>query len=170
MDEVSSRVPLLIQWPGHIAPGRSTSALVQNIDYAPTLLDAAGVKPSTPMHGVSLLPLFEAKPLKWQRDLYYHFYENPGFHGVARHYGVRTDRYKLIHYYQNDEWELFDLEDDPEDQKNLFGAAGYADITSDLKKRLADLRIQYQVPNTDPEAPWYHGMLIRVIEQLLKLK
>ena len=170
MDEVSSRVPLLIQWPGHIAPGRSTSALVQNIDYAPTVLDAAGVKPKKPMHGVSLLPLFEAKPLKWQRDLYYHFYENPGFHGVARHYGVRTDRYKLIHYYQNDEWELFDLKDDPEDQKNLFGAAGYADITSNLKKRLADLRIQYQVPNTDPEVPWYHGILIRVVEQLLKLQ
>jgi arylsulfatase A-like enzyme len=169
MDEVSSRVPLLIQWPGHIAAQQSTSALVQNIDYAPTILDAAGVEPKTPMHGVSLLPLFEAEPQKWQRDLYYHFYENPGFHGVARHYGVRTDRYKLIHYYQNDEWELFDLKEDPQDLKNLYGAAGYTELTDDLVKRLKSLREQYQVPENDPEAPWYHGPMIRVIEQLLKL-
>jgi arylsulfatase A-like enzyme len=170
MDEVSSRVPLLIQWPARIAPGQSTSALVQNIDYAPTLLDAAGVEPKTPMHGVSLLPLFEAETPKWQRDLYYHFYENPGFHGVARHYGVRTDRYKLIHYYRNDEWELFDLEEDPQDLKNLYGAAGYTELTADLVKRLKALREQYQVPENDPEAPWYHGPMIRVFEQLLKLK
>ena len=75
-------------------------------------------------------------PEPWQRDLYYHFYENPGFHGVARHYGVRTARYKLVYYYQNDEWELFDLQTDPADQVNLYGKPGYDDITSDLKQRL----------------------------------
>jgi arylsulfatase A-like enzyme len=170
MDEVSSRVPLVMQWSGHIAPGQSTSALVQNIDYAPTLLDAAGVEPNTPMHGVSLRPLFQSEPTPWQRDLYYHFYENPGFHGVARHYGVRSERYKLIHYYQNDEWELFDLEEDRQDLKNLYGAPGYADVTADLKQRLAALRGQYRVPETDPAVPWYHGPMIRVFEQLLKLQ
>ena len=169
MDEVSSRVPLLIQWPGHISAGQSTDALVQNIDFAPTLLAAAGVQPKTPMHGVSLLPLLGTEPQPWQRDLYYHFYENPGFHGVARHYGVRTERYKLIHYYQNDEWELFDLEEDTKDLKNLYGTTGYADITRDLQQRLKALREQYQVPETDPSVPWYHGPLIRVLEQLLKL-
>jgi arylsulfatase A-like enzyme len=169
MDEVSSRIPLIIQWQGRIAPGQSTDALVQNIDFAPTLLDAAGVEPATPMHGVSLLPLFDPEPVEWQRDLYYHFYENPGFHGVARHYGVRGDRYKLIHYYQNQEWELFDLQQDPQDQVNLYGAPAYAAITSDLKQRLKALRQQFQVPEEDPSAPWYHGPLIRVFEQLLKL-
>ena len=124
MDEVSSQVPLLIEWQGHIKPGSTSDALVQNIDFAPTLLAAAGVTPKTPMHGVSLLPLFEDNPKPWDRDLYYHFYENPGFHGVARHYGVRTDRYKLVYYYQNDEWELFDLVTDPQDQVNLLRQTG----------------------------------------------
>jgi arylsulfatase A-like enzyme len=169
MDEVSSRVPLLIQWPGHIRPGSSTDGLVQNIDMAPTLLEAAGVTAPEPMHGVSMLPLVGPEPPEWQRDLYYHFYENPGFHGVARHYGVRSDRYKLIYYYQNDEWELFDLETDPGDQDNLYGRSGYGEITADLEKRLAALRVQYEVPEEDPHVSWYHGIVIRAIEQLLKL-
>jgi arylsulfatase A-like enzyme len=167
MDEVSSRVPLVMQWPGHIQPGSTSDALVQNIDFAPTLLDAAGVKPVKPMHGVSLLPLFEAQPEEWQRDLYYHFYENPGFHGVARHYGVRTERYKLVYYYQNDEWELFDLLEDPEDQVNLYGKPAYEAITKDLEKRLRTLRAQYKVPETDPEVAWYHGPLVRMFEKLM---
>ena len=167
MDEVSSQVPLLVEWQGHITPGSTSDALVQNIDFAPTLLAAAGVAPKTPMHGVSLLPLFEDNPKPWDRDLYYHFYENPGFHGVARHYGVRTERYKLVYYYQNDEWELFDLVTDPQDQVNLYGKQGYAAITSDLQQRLQALRVQYQVPSTDPEVPWYHGPMIRAVEKLM---
>jgi arylsulfatase A-like enzyme len=167
MDEVSSRVPLLMQWPGHIQPGTSSEALVQNIDFAPTLLAAAGVTPEKPMHGVSLLPLFASTPEKWQRDLYYHFYENPGFHGVARHYGVRTERYKLVYYYQNDEWELFDLVTDPADQVNLYGKPGYDAITRDLKERLHKLRVQYQVPETDPEVAWYYAPVVRMVEQLM---
>lgn len=169
MDEVSSRVPLVMQWPGKITPGSQASGLVQNIDLAPTFLDAAGVKAPKPMHGVSLLPLAQTPQMDWERDLYYHFYENPGFHGVARHYGVHTERHKLIHYYENDEWELFDLEADPQDQNNLYGMAGYETITKDLKERLAALRQQYSVPTEDPQPPWYHGLLIRAMEQLLKL-
>ena len=167
MDEVSSRVPLLMQWPGHIKPHSTSSALVQNIDFAPTLLAAAGVQAPKPMHGVSLLPLFAPTPEKWQRDLYYHFYENPGFHNVARHYGVRTERYKLIYYYQNDEWELFDLATDPADLVNLYGKPGYDAITRDLKQRLQALRTQYQVPTEDPQAPWYHDLLVRSVEKLM---
>ena len=169
MDEVSSRVPLLVQWPGVVKPGSDSAALVQNIDFAPTLLEAADVKPKQQMHGVSLLPLLRNPDLTWQRDLYYHFYENPGFHGVARHYGVRTQRYKLVHYYRNKEWELFDLQEDPQDQHNLYGKPGYEAITVDLQQRLSQLRDQYQVPDEDPEVPWYHGPLIRTMEQLLKL-
>jgi arylsulfatase A-like enzyme len=169
MDEVSSQVPLLMEWRGRIKPGSSSDALVENIDFAPTLLDAAGIKPPKPMHGVSLLPLVGPNPPAWDRDLYYHFYENPGFHGVARHYGIRTERYKLVYYYQNDEWELFDLVTDPADQVNLYGKPGYSKITKDLQARLQKLRVQYDVPNTDPEVPWYHGPLVRTLERLMKL-
>lgn len=170
MDEVSSRIPLLIQWRGRIPPGQSSDALVQNIDFAPTLLAAANVEPEKPMHGVSLLPLLEQRQVEWDRDLYYHFYENPGFHGVARHYGVRSHRYKLVHYYENGDWELFDLQEDPGDQVNLYGQPAYAEISNDLKRRLEHLRATYQVPDEDPEAPWYHGPLVRIFEQLLRLQ
>jgi arylsulfatase A-like enzyme len=168
MDEVSSRVPLLMQWSGRIPAGTKTSGLVQNIDYAPTLLAAAGVSPPQRMHGVSLLPLMEPEPVSWERDLYYHFYENPGFHGVARHYGVRTKRYKLVYYYRNNEWELFDLVEDPTDQVNLYGKPEYEAITRDLKTRLQGLREQYQVPREDPSVPWYHGLAVRILEWWFK--
>lgn len=107
--------------------------------------------------------------MEWDRDIYYHFYENPGFHGVARHYGVRGQRYKLVYYYENSEWELFGLEEDPLDQLNLYGKPGYDAITKDLKQRLEKLRQAYQVPGEgqDPEAPWYHGPLIWLVEKLL---
>jgi arylsulfatase A-like enzyme len=164
MDEVSSKVPLLMQWKGKIDPGSASSALVQNIDYAPTMLDAAGVEAASPMHGVSLLPLATGQTAGWERDLYYHFYENPGFHGVARHYGVRTERYKLVHYYLKDEWELFDLQQDPKDQVNLYGKADYEGVVKDLKQRLAALRARYQVPEEDPPVPWYYGPLVTLLE------
>ncbi len=169
MDEVSSRIPLVMQWKGHISPGTSSSALVQNIDFAPTLLAAAGITATQPMHGVSLLPLLNAEPIEWKRDLYYHFYEDPGFHGVARHYGIREERYKLVYYYQLDEWELFDLKTDPDDLNNLYGQPGYEAITRELLRRLEQLRTQYGVPREDPPVPWYHGPLIRLLEHLLKL-
>ena len=169
MDEASSRTPLLIQWPGHIKPGSVSTSMVQNIDFAPTLLDAAGIVPKEAMHGISLLPVFNKPEHFQERDLYYHFYENPGFHGVARHYGVHTGRYKLIHYYRNDEWELFDLETDPQELENLYGQPGYEDVTTDLEERLAALRHQYQVPEQDPEAPWYHDGLIRAFEYLMQI-
>jgi arylsulfatase A-like enzyme len=169
MDEVSSRIPLLVRWPARVQPGATSDAMVQNIDFAPTLLDAAGVEAPKPMHGVSLMPLLDNPATSWNRDLYYHFYENPGFHGVARHYGVHTGRYKLVHYYRKGEWELFDLEADPHELDNRYGLPGYGAVTRDLESRLSGLRELYQVPEEDPEAPWYHGPLIRAFEQLMKL-
>jgi len=168
MDEVSSKTPLLMQWPGVINPGTTSEAMVQNIDFAPTILEMAGVSAHSPMHGISLRPLLEVPDLAWERDLYYHFYENPGFHGVARHYGVNTGRYKLIHYYQDSEWELFDLENDPSDLVNLYGEPQYAVLTEELRKRLKKLRKDYAVPAEEPEAPWYHSYLIRAAEMLLQ--
>ncbi|NND69215.1 MAG: sulfatase, partial [Halioglobus sp.] len=169
IDEASARIPLLVRWPGNVAPRSVNASLVQNIDFAPTLLAAAGMAPETPMHGISLLPHLQGKTGTGARDLYYHFYENPGFHGVARHYGIHTQTHKLAYYYENDEWELFELATDPWDQVNLYGKPGTEALTADLKQRLAALRKQYAVPEEDPEVPWYHGILIRLMEQLLKL-
>lgn len=169
MDEVSSRVPLLVQWPAHVAAGSVNGDIVQNIDFAPTLLEAAGIEPRDPMHGVSFLPLLRGEPAEGERDLYYHFYENPGFHGVARHYGIHTGRYKLVHYYRNGEWELFDLKRDPGELDNVYATPEYASLTRDLKQRLRTLRTRYAVPDEEPKAPWYYGPLVRVMEQLMKL-
>ena len=169
MDEASSRIPLLVRWPGHIGPGSSTPALVQNIDFAPTLLQAAKIVPPEPMHGRSLWPLLSGEIYNWRRHLYYHFYENPGFHGVARHYGIHNGRFKLIHYYQDDEWELFDLDNDPTDQNNLYFEESHQQLVRRLKDDLGILREQYAVPEDDPPVPWYHGPLIRMMEMLLRV-
>jgi len=169
IDEASARIPLLVRWPGMVAPGSVNTSLVQNIDFAPTLLAAAGLAPDSPMHGISLLPHLAGDAPRGQRDLYYHFYENPGFHGVARHYGIHTETHKLAYYYENDEWELFELATHPWDQVNLYGKPGTEALTADLKARLAGLRAQYAVPDEDPDVPWHHGIVIRLMEQLLKL-
>ncbi|GAB5449830.1 MAG: sulfatase [Halioglobus sp.] len=169
MDEVSSRVPLLLRWPARVEAGGVNRALVQNIDFAPTLLDAAGIQPPEPMHGISLMPLLTGEVTDWNRQLYYHFYENPGFHGVPRHYGIHTGRYKLVHYYRYDEWELFDIESDPGEQVNLYDSDSHQQLVRRLKDDLANLRNHYAVPEEDPEVPWYHGPLIRFFEWLLKL-
>lgn len=100
MYEESFRTPLLIRYPKKIAAGSECKALVQNIDFAPTLLDVAGVKVPETMEGHSLQPLFRGeKPADWRKSIYYHYYDYPTFHLVRRHDGIRTDRYKLIHFY-----------------------------------------------------------------------
>jgi arylsulfatase A-like enzyme len=98
------------------------------------------------MQGMSLIPLMKGeKSDSWRNAIYYHYYEYPGWHMVKRHYGIRTERYKLIHfYYDIDEWELYDLLNDPHEMNNLYGKEGYEQITSDLKNKLEELRIQYK--------------------------
>lgn len=170
MYDISTRVPLLMQWPGHIEPGSTNDALVQNIDLAPTLLDAANVTADQPMHGQSILPLTQGSAADWRQAIYYHYYENPGFHNVPRHYGVRTDRWKLIHYYRIGEWELFDLQADPDEQISLHGQPGYEQITRQLEQELAAQRTLYRVdPAAEPEAPWYTAPMVWAFEQLLKV-
>ena len=118
--------------------------MIQNIDYAPTFLDAAGLPVPGEIQGETLLPLMDGRdPPEWRESLYYHYYEFPAVHMVARHYGVRTDRYKLIHYYQTDEWELFDLERDPRELTSVYSDPGYVDIVEGLKAELARLRTLY---------------------------
>ncbi|MBT3294704.1 MAG: sulfatase [Verrucomicrobia bacterium] len=141
MYEESFRMPFLARWPARCPAGQTVNALAQNIDFAPTFLDVAGADIPDEMQGVSLLPLLEGEtPSEWRKHLYYHYYMFPAEHSVARHRGVRTDRYKLIHYYQTGEWELFDLERDGFEMKNLYADAAYASVRDDLKQDLDSLR------------------------------
>ena len=148
MYEESFRTPLIVRWPGVTKAGSKNADLVQNLDYAQTFLDICGVKKSPKdMQGASIVPLLKGnKPKDWRKSLYYQYYEYPGGHSVRRHYGVRTDRYKLIHFYMLDGWELFDLKEDPNELHSLYGEKGYEKITSDLKKELTRLRELYEVP------------------------
>lgn len=146
MYEESFRTPLLVRLPG--GKKGDIDAMVQNIDYGPTILDLAGVETPPDMHGVSFLPLLKGKKVPgWRNSLYYHFYEYPAEHAVRRHYGVRTDRYKLIHFYNDiDCWELYDLKKDPMEMNNIFGKPGTEKITKELKKEMLKLQVRYDDP------------------------
>ena len=143
MYEEAFRTPLLMRMPGG-AKGQ-VDELVQNIDYAATFLDVAGVEIPEDIQGVSLLPLLKGEQSIDGRDaLYYHYFEYPAEHMVKKHYGVRTDRYKLIHFYDDvDVWELYDLENDPSEMNNIYGAEGTEEITAQLKNRLTELQREY---------------------------
>ena len=123
MYEEVYRMPLLVRYPKAIKPGTVSNALAMNIDFAPTFLDFAGVEIPKEIQGTSLKPLFEndgTAPKNWRKSTYYHYYEYPSWHSVKRHYGIRTEKYKLIHFYNDvDEWELYDMEKDPQEMKNM---------------------------------------------------
>ncbi len=139
--------PLLVRWPDRIAPGSVNDAMVSNLDFAATFLDLAGAAIPADMQGRSLKPLFTGPaPGDWRTSVYYHYYEYPGWHCVERHYGVRTARYKLIYYYNRDEWELFDLDTDPNELNSLYADPNYASVVDELKTELDRLRQQYAVP------------------------
>ena len=151
MYEPCYRTPFLVKWPGKTKPGSVNGDLVSNLDFAQTFLAAAGVQADPSMQGVSLLPLLEGKtPADWRKSLYYHYYEFPGAHDVHRHYGVKTARYKLLHYYHLGDWELFDAEQDPLDTKNVYHDPAYAEARKELETELARLRKHYQDPD-DPK-------------------
>lgn len=145
--EESMRMPLIVHWPEGIEPGSTDDHLVQNLDLAPTILDLAGVDLPGYMQGRSLLPLFNGEqPSDWRKAVYYHYYEGPPrVHNVARHYGIRTDRYTLVHFFDNGEWELFDLKKDPEQLKSVYGDPEYADVQKRLKQSVRELQEKYGV-------------------------
>ena len=148
MYEESLNTPLVMRLPkGYEAKGDITE-MVQNIDYAPTFLDLAGAPIPADMDGVSLLPLLKGEhPKNWRKSIYYHFYEYPAEHAVKRHYGVRTERYKLIHFYNDiDAWELYDLQTDPHELHNIYGQPGTERLTKELRKELERLQKQYGDP------------------------
>jgi len=145
MYEESFRMPFVARWPAVIQPKQRTKKLAQNIDFGPTFLDAGKLPIPADMQGVSLMPLFTDTATKWRKSLYYHYYEK-GEHHVPEHYGVRTDRYKLIYYPATNEWELFDLDKDPHELKSVYDDPAYANVRADLHKELKKLQKQYDTP------------------------
>lgn len=144
MYDVSMQTPFLIRWPGKIKPATVTNTMAQNIDFAPTFLDMAGVKIPEWMQGISLLPLVTGKQKEFNRSaLYYHFYEYKADHTVLPHYGVREKRYKVIYFYTVGEWELYDLDKDPSEQNNLINVKAYAKTLERMKGVLKDRRRFY---------------------------
>ena len=146
MYEESFRTPLLVYYPG--GKHGVVKEMVQNIDYAPTFLDVAGAKVPSDIQGRSFLPLLEGKkPANWRQSLYYHYYEYPAEHSVCRHYGIRTKRYSLMHFYNDiNAWELYDLKKDPDQMHNIYGKLGTEKLTKNLKKQLLQLQVQYDDP------------------------
>ena len=148
MYEESLRTPLLVRWPGISKPGTVAKEIVSNLDFAQTLLDIAGA-PIPDMQGRSLKPILTGNTDRsWRTAHHYHYYCYPEHHAVRRHDGIRTDRYKLIHYYDLQEWELFDLKNDPHEMRSLHFSEAHAEVLKNLKDQLGKLRKQYEV--TDP--------------------
>jgi arylsulfatase A-like enzyme len=144
MYEESFRTPLLMRFPKEIKPGTVINDLVQNLDFAPTFLDYAGIEVPEEMQGESFRELVAGETGQWRDAVYYTYYEYPSVHMVKRHYGVATSRYKLMHfYYDIDEWEMYDLETDPMEMQNIYDDPAYADVREMLHERLEELREYY---------------------------
>ncbi len=153
MYEESLRMPLIVKWPNTVKPGSDNSDLVQNLDFASTFLEIAGVEIPDDLQGHSIVPLLKGQtPEDWRESIYYEYFEFPAVHMVHRHYGVRTLRHKLIHYHLLDEWELFDLQDDPSEARNLYDDPQYATLVAELKAELERLRKGYGA-DTFPQPP-----------------
>ena len=147
MYEESFKTPLLVRWPGVTKPGTVNKHMVSNLDFAQTFLDLAGIALPEDMQGKSLKPLLEGKdPKDWRDSVYYHYYCFPEYHAVRRHDGVRNSRYKLMHFYDINEWELFDLEKDPKEMQSVHDDPKYAATLKHMKGELSRLRKQYEVP------------------------
>ena len=143
MYEESFKMPFLISCPDQIAPNSVSEELVMNIDFAPTLLDFAGLPVPDEMQGKSFKNALVENQSSSRDAVYYHYYEYPIWHKVQPHYGIRTDRYKLIHfYYSMDEWELYDIQNDPEEMHNIYEEADES-LIADLRFKLDSLQVMY---------------------------
>ncbi len=141
----SFKTPLLVRWPGVISPRSTNTQMVQNLDFAQTFLDAAGIQAPSDMQGESLLPLFKGQNEGFRDAVYYHYYEYPSVHMVKRHYGIVNEDYKLVHfYYDVDEWELYDRKKDLNEMENVYHDPEYKDVVADLTKQLAEMRVHYK--------------------------
>ncbi len=147
MYEESFRTPLMVRWPGLTGSGKVNDDLVSNLDFAQTFLDIAGAEAPDEMQGESLVPLFKGNtPDNWRTSLYYHYYEFPGAHSVRKHEGIATKEYKLMHFYNLGEWELYDLAKDPGEMRSVYDDPAYQEIIQDMKQELDSLKFTYGVP------------------------
>lgn len=154
MYDTSLEMPFIVRWPGVIEPGSRNTDLIQNLDYAPTFLEVAGVEIPDDYQGRSLAPLFKGDaPTEWRDAIFYHYYEYPSFHMVPPHRGVRTDRFKLMHIYPFGEWEFYDLEADPQELTNQYRNPWYAEQIADMKVRLDELAAHYEDDTDISERP-----------------
>ena len=155
-------MPLIAKWPGVTAAGSKSELMVQNLDYAETFLDIAGAEIPADMQGHSLVPLLKGEqPTDWRKSIYYHYYAYPGAHNVPRHYGVRTETHKLMKFYQfGEEWEFYDLENDPDELTNQYNNPAYADRIANVRKELERVRKHYQDDSKVDEMPksWQEKM------------
>ena len=144
--EESLRMPFMVKYPGKIKAGSVNEDIITNIDFAPTLLELAGISTTQKMQGASFVPVLEGNtPKDWQDAMYYHYYEFPFWHHVQPHYGIRTQKYTLAHFYYNiDVWELYDLEKDPGQVNNIYNNPNYAEVTTELKLKLKNLMIKFE--------------------------
>jgi len=141
-------MPFLVKWPAGIRPGTKSDAIALNVDFAPTFLEAAGLPASPQMQGRSLLPVLRGRtPQDWRTSMYYRFYHDPGDHNTRTHYGVRTRTHKLIYFWTKDQWELFDLVNDPYELHNLYDQPGQDGLTAGLKAEL--FRLKREVRDDD---------------------
>ena len=161
MYEPAIRVPWMIRHPGMVKPGSTSNAMTINVDNAPTILDLAGLDVPSDMQGESLVPHIKGNPpANWRDAFYYHYYEFAPPHWVAPHYGVRTEHHKLISYYTMNEWELFDLDKDPDEMESLYEWSGfkvhpgYESVAKDLLQRLKQLRAKYKDTTGKPVKMW----------------
>mgnify|MGYP003681987387 FL=1 len=144
MYEESLRTPILMRYPKEIKKGTEINELIQNLDFAPTFLDYAGIEIPSNIQGKSFRNIVNQTHSEWRDAIYYTYYEYPSVHMVKRHYGVRTHRYKLMHfYYDIDEWEMYDLEEDPSEMNNIYDNPEYVNIKEMMHERLVDLRNKY---------------------------
>jgi arylsulfatase A-like enzyme len=152
MYEQSLRTPFVVRWPGAVKPGSVEERIVSNLDFAETFLELAGVEVPSDMQGRSLVPILKGSPPDdWRTTFYYHYYEGPpAEHTVAEHYGVTDGRYKLIHYYKLQQWELFDLVTDPNEMQSVYGQPDYAGPRQRLEDELVRLRSELGVVSNDP--------------------
>lgn len=155
--EESLRTPLMVRWPGVTKPGSVNKNIVSLLDFAETFLDIAGVTIPADMQGRSLVPLCKGEtPTDWRKSLYYHYYEFPVPHRVRPHYGVITDRFKLVHYYKPDvnDWELLDRRKDPLEVKNFYADPAYAATVKELHAEVERLRKEVLETAEPPRAAY----------------
>lgn len=173
MFEESLQMPFVIRWPGMLQPGTESKALIQNIDYGPTFLDAAGVEVPAEMQGRSLVPLLADAgdaPADWRDAIYYAYYENAAVHAVPIHDGVRSERYKLMFFPRGRQWQLFDLQEDPQEMKSVHGDPAYATVFRGMQQRYYELRKFYDanwaaIPQTRGDEKWWRERNKSKVEQ-----